>query len=235
MTAKQIVEGVYVIPLGIVNAFLIDADGLTLIDTGIPGSAGKILAAVEELGRRPDEIHQVLITHLHRDHTGSLAAIKRATGAPVYMHAVDAALIRQGIAGRPTHQAPGLFAAVLTRVVGPRGETPRMEMIAVEHEVQDNEVLPAAGGVRALHTPGHTAGHLMYLWPQRGGVLFVGEALTNVFGLDQPPIYEDLATAQTSLKKIAGLDYDTICFSHGTAIVGNAAQRVRQKIITLAG
>ena len=110
-----------------------------------------------------------------------------------------------------------------------------MEMIAVEHEVQDDEVLPAAGGVRALHVPGHTAGQLMYLWPQRGGVLFVGDALTNVFGLGHPPIYEDFTTAQTSLKKIAGLDYETICFSHGTAIVGNAAQRLRQKINMLAG
>ena len=44
MTAKQIVPGVHLVALGFVNAYLLEGgDGLTLIDTGIPGSAPKIL------------------------------------------------------------------------------------------------------------------------------------------------------------------------------------------------
>ena len=46
MSVKQIVPGLYVIPLGPVNAFLIDSDGLTLIDTGYAKNAEKIMEAV---------------------------------------------------------------------------------------------------------------------------------------------------------------------------------------------
>src|SRR5215207_10195881 len=99
MTIKQLVPGVYAIPLGPVNAYLIDdsdpspdsGQSLTLIDTGIPGSAEQIMQAVRELGRQPADIRHILVTHCHPDHSGSLAALKAATGADTYMHAEDAA------------------------------------------------------------------------------------------------------------------------------------------------
>jgi len=93
MAAKQIVEGLWQIGLGTVNAFLIDIDSgeLTLIDSGFAESAGKIVRAVESLGRKAADIRHIIVTHCHPDHAGRLAAIKRLTGAPVYMHASDAA------------------------------------------------------------------------------------------------------------------------------------------------
>lgn len=93
MPAKMVVPGVYYVSLGPVNAFLIDHDGLTLVDTGIPGSAGKILDAVREIGKKPEDIRQVLLTHVHADHTGSLAPLKRELGVPAYMHPLDAELL----------------------------------------------------------------------------------------------------------------------------------------------
>ena len=109
MAVKRIVTDVYALPLGFVNAFFIDRDGLTLIDTGMYGNAGRILAAVQELGQQPSDTRHILVTHLHTDHTGSLAAIKQATGAKVCMHAADASLIRQGIAGRSAYAPTGPF------------------------------------------------------------------------------------------------------------------------------
>jgi glyoxylase-like metal-dependent hydrolase (beta-lactamase superfamily II) len=96
MAAKLIVEGLWQISLGTVNAFLVDSGELTLIDTGFPDNAGKIVQAVESLGRKPADIRHILVTHCHPDHTGSLAAIKRLTSAPAYMHAADAAMVRKG-------------------------------------------------------------------------------------------------------------------------------------------
>mgnify|MGYP000049352272 CR=1 FL=1 len=63
---ELVVPGVYQISLGFVNAFLLESDdGLILIDTGIPGSADKILGAISALGKQPADIHQILVTHLH--------------------------------------------------------------------------------------------------------------------------------------------------------------------------
>jgi len=56
--------------LGLVNCFLIrEDDGLTLVDTMVPGSARAIVAAANILNR---SLRRVLLTHLHGDHVGSL-------------------------------------------------------------------------------------------------------------------------------------------------------------------
>ncbi|MDQ2693379.1 MAG: MBL fold metallo-hydrolase, partial [Chloroflexota bacterium] len=102
MAVQQVVPGLYLINLGFVNAYLLQGhQGLTLVDTGVPGSADKILEAVSDLGKQPGDVKQILITHLHGDHVGSLAALKQATGAPAYMHPADATLVRQGQISRP--------------------------------------------------------------------------------------------------------------------------------------
>ena len=52
--------------------------------------------ALQALGRRPEDIHDVLLTHSHPDHAAGLAEIERATGAKAWMHPADAADGPQG-------------------------------------------------------------------------------------------------------------------------------------------
>ena len=68
MTAtSQIVEGVWQLNLGAVNAFLIaDADRQgesTLIDTGTPNSEGKIVAGIESIGKKVTDLKHIVVTH----------------------------------------------------------------------------------------------------------------------------------------------------------------------------
>jgi len=228
VAAKQVVPGVYAISLGIVNAFLIETDHLTLIDTGLPGSAEKVLEAVRALGKRPADIRHILVTHCHVDHSGSLAALKQATRAPAYMHPADATMVRAGKSGRPMTPAPGLINGLVFRkfMTGPpKGIAPA----EIEHEVRSGEDLPAAGGIRAIHTPGHCAGHLVFFWPRHGGVLFVGDAAANILRLGLSPGYEDLAEGKRSLARISGLNFKAACFGHGRAISRDASKRFQRK------
>lgn len=227
MAAKQIVPGVYAIGLGPVNAFLIDADGLTLIDTGIAGSADKILAAVRSMGRQPSDIRQILVTHCHGDHTGSLAALKQATGAPAFMHPLDAALVREGKAARPL-KPYGLIGRIVLRLLARRAPA-GVEPAEIEHEVQDGDELGFAGGLRAIHVPGHCAGQLAFLLPRHGGVLFAADAAANMMGLAPSIFYEDLPEGKRSLEKLATLQFDVACFGHGRAITSGAGGRFRKK------
>lgn len=230
MAAGQIVPGVYEISFGMVRAFLIaDDQGLTLIDTGMPGSAGKILKVVQELGRAPRDVRQILVTQCHQDHAGGLAALKKETGAAVYMHPAEAALVEAGQAWRPVRPAPGPINALLYRLLIAASRHPEIEPATIEHMVHDGEVLPFAGGLQAIHTPGHTVGHLAFLWPHQGGVLFVGDAASNMFRLGYPPIFEDQEMGIRSLAKLAALDFEVACFAHGRPIVGGAGVRFRQK------
>jgi len=226
--ARQIVPGVYAIPLGFVNAFLIETDHLTLIDTGLPGSAENILEAVRSLGRQPRDIRHILVTHCHPDHAGSLAALKQATGAPAYMHADDAAMVRKGLAMRPLKPVPGFIPGLLFRMfIGRASST--IPAARIEHEAGDGERLPAAGGIKAFHAAGHCAGQLVFLWPRHGGVLFVADAASNVMGLGLSLGYEDLERGKRSLIRIAALDFQVACFGHGRAILQQASTRFRRK------
>ncbi len=227
MGAKQIVPGLWQVKIRYVNAYLLDTgDGLALIDTGIPGSAPTILEAVYLIGRKPADIRQILVTHCHEDHSGSLAEMKRNTVPPATMHPTDAAMVRQGQARRPLHPAPGLFNALLCRFLRP-GAPATIEATGIEHEAQDGENL--AVGLRAIHVPGHCAGQLAFLWPEHGGVLIAADAAANVLGLALHPMYEDLAEGRRSLAKLAGLSFEVACFGHGKAIASGASTRFGEK------
>ncbi len=227
---QLVVPQVYQISLGIVNAFLLESnDDLVLIDTGTPGSADKILGAVRALGKRPSDIKQILITHLHADHTGSLAALKTATSAPVYMHPVDAALVRIGIAGRPMKPAPGVMPRLMVTMLRLRG-APVVEAVETDHEVNDGDTLPIAGGIEVIHTPGHSAGQVAFLWPQNGGVLFAGDVAGNVGNkLGISIVYEDMPLGMKSLERLSRMPFATAIFGHGGPIVNAASEQFHQK------
>ena len=226
---KPIATGVYEIGLGGVNAFLIDLDdgGLVLVDAGFARSGPRIGQAIRDLGRAPSDLCAVVMTHLHGDHTGALAEVKSRTGAEVWMHPADAALVREGVFARPLEPGPGLLRSGIVRLSALRPAPPG-EPIAVEHEVHDGETLPFAG-LLAVHTPGHTAGHLALLLPRDGGVLFVGDAATNFARLSWGPIYEDVKEGRESLAKLAALEFEVAAFAHGRAIRAHAGERFRAR------
>jgi glyoxylase-like metal-dependent hydrolase (beta-lactamase superfamily II) len=226
MDATPIVPGLWQVKIRYVHAFLLDAgDGLALIDTGIPGSAPTIVEALRSIGRKPADVRRIFVTHCHSDHSGSLAEMKRRTGAPATMHPVDAAMVRQGRAIRPLKPAPGLLNAVICQFLLP-GAPSEIEPAAIEREAHDGETLP--GGLRAIHVPGHCAGQLALLWPEHGGVLIAADAAANVLGLSLSPMYEDVDEGRHSLSKLAGLEFEVACFGHGKVIPSGASRRFGQ-------
>ncbi len=68
---------------------LVEPDRLTLINSGPPGDGKKIVAYIQHLGRGPSELEQVIVTHGHPDHTGSLKSLSRRTGVAIAAHLSD--------------------------------------------------------------------------------------------------------------------------------------------------
>ncbi len=230
MLSEKITDGLYAIPVGAVNIFLLDSpDGCALIDTGFPGSADKILQAIGELGKKASDIRHILLTHAHPDHIGSLAALKQATGAQAYVHPLDHEIASSGKGFRPIRPAPSLMNRILFRIFINPDKPPKIEATTVEHVVQNGDHLPIAGGLKAIHTPGHSGGHLVYLWPQHGGVLIAGDTCQNTMGLSWSLGYEDFAAGQRSLAQIAQLNFEIACFGHGKAILKDASAQFKKK------
>src|SRR3990172_7691189 len=80
---------VYQITVRGANMLLIVEDSLTLIDTGHRGSGPEIIESIKQLGRSPEEISLIILTHNHIDHVGGLAELKQITKARVAIHRTD--------------------------------------------------------------------------------------------------------------------------------------------------
>lgn len=228
---RELAPGLHEISFGYVNAFLVvDDEGLTLVDTGMANAVPKIIQALSKLGRQPSDIQHILVTHAHYDHAGGLAEMKRLSGATAVMHPADAILVGSGRALRPTFGkvAPGLLNKLFARLFLKNLVT-TVELTPIELQVLDGTVVPVAGGMTAVHVPGHSLGQLAFLWPQHGGVLFAADAAMNMLGLRLMPGHEDVAVSQESVHKLAGLEFEIACFGHGRAIVGGASGRFRRK------
>jgi glyoxylase-like metal-dependent hydrolase (beta-lactamase superfamily II) len=229
MNIFQIVPGAYRISFGMVSAFLIDDGGLTLIDSGLPGCAPAILEAIESLGKKPGDVGNILFTHFHEDHTGSARALKEATGATLHMNRLDADSFEKGEAMRPIESSPGLLNRLVVAALTKGRPRSSIETVKIDRDLEDGAVLPFAGNLRAIASPGHTAGHFAFLWPREGGVLFLGDAAGAMVRLGFSPIYENFGEGKRSLAKLAELEFETACPSHGKPIQGGASAVFKKK------
>ena len=225
--ATQIVEGLWQISMGSVNAFLLDQGELTLIDTGLPKSEDKIVAAIESIGKKVTDLKHIIVTHCHPDHAGSVAALKRMSGARVYMHPTDAAMVRRGECVRPMTPSPGLLRGLMYRMFIPKKPVP-IDPCAIDQEINDGTELPIAGGLKAIHIPGQCAGQVALLWPRRR-LLFAADACANMPTFGYALCYESLEDGKKSLRKLAALDFDAAVFGHGGPIKSGASARFKEK------
>ena len=123
--------------------------------------------------------------------------------------------------------APGLLTGILFRLFVRLDRV--VEAATIDHQIEDGEQLPIAGGIRAIHVPGHCAGQLVFLWGQRGGVLFAADACSNMTGLGWSLGYEDFEQGKKDLSRLSSLDFQIACFGHGKPILDNAARKFRDK------
>ena len=228
MAAVQVADGVWRVPLApfdTLNAFLLaDDDGsLAVLDAGTPGSSRAVLRALAGLGRAPQEVTHLLLSHAHADHTGGAAAVQRATGSRVATHEDEAPYVREGRMPTPDRSTLGgrLLARLPGRVTG-------FARVDVDETFADGAELPLAGGLRVVHTPGHTPGHCSFLH-LRSGVLLVGDAVFNVRGLRWPfrSSCTDVRQVRESAQVLGELHYDAAGFAHGPHVSTGARAAVR--------
>jgi glyoxylase-like metal-dependent hydrolase (beta-lactamase superfamily II) len=170
-----------------VYAFSLDGGGLGLLDTGWESGEGwtALTDGLASIGGGIDDVRGVLVTHLHFDHLGLASRVRDASGAWIAMHPADAtAVARLSAAGAATMVASEIeflvgLGADRAEAVGDVGPAERMEaftrMAVADRLLEDGDHADFPGWrMRAVHTPGHTPGHLCFA-EERTRLFFSGD------------------------------------------------------------
>ncbi len=218
----KITDNIFVVPGVTANTYiLVDADGLTVIDAGLPRSEKKILAYIANLGKSAHDIKRIVITHADLDHFGGLAALQKATGARTYASQIEADAIAKGESSREIKRTGFSLRRILFDLLSPFIKAAPFQV----HEIiADGQILPALGGLQVLETSGHTPGHISLFLPG-AGVLFCGDSMvSNEKGLQgsRPGITWNEIKARESEKRQAGLGARIVCPGHGPAVMDAA-------------
>jgi glyoxylase-like metal-dependent hydrolase (beta-lactamase superfamily II) len=221
---RPIVPGVLQVPLFGTSAFLLLGDRVTLVDTGFRGSGVRLLRAVQAAGRRADEIERVIITHYHPDHLGGLAELQQVLPAKAAIHAVEASAVMS------TAGPPSPFGNLALRIAAhPFGRRAfRFSPVRIDEFLHDGDEFQILGGMRVVHTPGHTSGHISLYFPDLA-LLIAGDSLESHNGAIRgpTPLFSiNMKEAQRSVRKLAGLEVDVIALSHFPAISKGAGQQL---------
>jgi len=179
------------------------------------------------IGRSLDDVALVAVTHLHADHLGAAAAVRRATGARVAMHRLEVEALRHERADAAATDADiatwGLPEELRAGVVAAWGSGRRIGLERTAEPfadllVEDGDLLPVAGReLRALWTPGHTAGHTCFV-DQPDGLLFTGDhvlpRINPGIGLGGRTPANPLGAYLASLDRIEGYGDLEVCPGH---------------------
>lgn len=178
-----------------VNLYLLVGRRITLIDSGVAGCEKQIVAYLHRLGRRPEEIEQLLLTHSHPDHIGAAAAVVALSGCRVAAHEAERTWIEDPARQAQERPVPG-FASLVQGAV------------TVERLLSDGEELEIDGApaLTVLHTPGHSAGSLS-LWAQTEGWLVSGDTVPVPGEL---PIFDDYRASVASLQRLQACRADLL-------------------------
>lgn len=194
-----------------------------LFDCGYPWQAAALVDSLARLGCPIGQLGAIAITHDDYDHSGALAELVSMTQAAVIAHRLEAESLQSGF-WREMPRRNNASSFVLRAVTGLAYTARPKQPVTVTQPVEDGAELP--GGWTAVHTPGHTRGHLAF-WHPATRVLIAGDALgspvagqiranTGNYSVDDEEVVR-------SVRKLAALRPDMICFGHGPEVIGGAA------------
>lgn len=224
---SEVVPGVFLLVNRGVNKVLIVEEQLTLVDCGLPGGSRQLVDLIDSLGRSVAEISLIIITHNHIDHIGGLAELKEMTGATVAIH-------RDGILDTGDDAPyPGAIRRLLK--VPLLADMRRRFLLSpddADRLLEDGVVLPPLGGLRVVHTPGHTPCSIS-LYSPRHKLLLVSDALVRSRNNPQFPhrmVSSNFTIALDSIKKMAQLDVDILCFGHGRPLMADVPRKMQDLV-----
>lgn len=185
------------------NYFLYYIDGM-LVDSGPKSSKDTILPFLET-----KEINTVALTHFHEDHTGNAAWLQREKGARIYIHPMSIEICRR----------KGEYPSYRHEFWGSREG---FDAAAIRTNVQSDHYT-----WEAIHTPGHSRDHLVFI-NEELGILFSGD----LFVTPKPKIsmwQESIPTVMDSIRTVLAYDVKEMYCAHA-GYIPNGREMLEKKL-----
>jgi glyoxylase-like metal-dependent hydrolase (beta-lactamase superfamily II) len=204
------VEGLLQVRTPLVNFHVLrDKDGLYLLDAGFAGAELALEKALLEAGWADERIVGIILTHGHLDHILNVGKLARKHGAWIAAPRLDADFYR----GNPKYSG-------WARVGGWLEKMGRLmfnfEPFKPDRWIDDGDFIDVWEGLRAVHLPGHTAGHTGYFC-EKLGLLFSADLFASHgrFTHFPPRIFNaDPVSMRLSLGKALALNVTGIVPNH---------------------
>ena len=222
---------------------LVDGDAVTLVDAAWPRDLALVTGTLATIGRRPEDVAVILLTHAHRDHLGTAAEFRRRYGMPVRTHVAEAAHARGEVIEEISKRMllsklwrPTVMLFVANIVWHGAARATRVSDVETFDEGAPLEV---PGRPIPVATPGHTSGHCAFHLPD-DGVVIAGDAFATFDLLRRRPMLgpmprefdADPDRSLQSLLRLATLEARVVLPGHGAPYRGTPAEAVERATST---
>ena len=214
------------------NAYVIQGEGqCVLIDTGMGSDKAfaELSRQLAEIGVKPENLTEILVTHFHIDHVGLVPRLRKLSGAQLVVSAKTAEAVQlvmqthksywksladtYKVAGVPTE----LVEQMLKSTPGYIFQAVYVELARPSRTLKDGEKISVGEySFQTVWAPGHSPGHICHYEPERR-LLMSGDHLlpTITPHVTQWRRESDaLAEYLDSLEKVEKLDVDVVLPGH---------------------
>ncbi|WP_233508202.1 MBL fold metallo-hydrolase [Spongiactinospora gelatinilytica] len=226
MADREVAPGIHRFGDDHVNWYVLEDKGaLTVIDGGMPAHWSQLLDWLARRAFSLDAVKAVVLTHGHADHLGIVERLRRETDALVHVHEADRPLSRGiGLRRPPRRIVRNLWRPhnLALFVAWARDGVLRVPPVLHASAFGDGQVLDVPGGLRVVHTPGHSAGSSTLI-ARDGAVALTGDALVTLdvvtgrrgVGIMPGKLNDDPAQALASLDNLKGVGARIVLPGHG--------------------
>ena len=199
----------------IASFLLVGEDSAAIVETGPTSCLDNLLQGLEKNNVAPEAVRQVLLTHVHLDHSGASGnLLELLPNATFYVHEV----------GLPHMVDPSKLVKSATRIYGERMEELWGEIRPVPEDrlvsLKGGEEIEAAGGLlKAHYTPGHAYHHLAF-HELDSGALFAGDVAgirlpgQSYVRPPTPPPEVDIEAWKRSIEEMRRIFPASVCPTH---------------------